>query len=147
MPGGWILGCMARVFCSPDQQLVDSTDGSLCEQVNVLCTALCISLDLCTCVLLCCSWLIAIAYWLAGGFIKSGLGNRIAYSMVRQHSSSFCCYCMNVLQAVTLSPRSKVQCEASAMACVFTPKYLVHHQQLTDEVIPDSCSSKRHPVV
>jgi di/tricarboxylate transporter len=30
-----------------------------------------------------CSWLIAIAYWLAGGFIKSGLGNRIAYSMVR----------------------------------------------------------------
>ena len=27
-------------------------------------------------------WLIAIAYWLAGGFIKSGLGNRIAYSMV-----------------------------------------------------------------
>jgi hypothetical protein len=29
-----------------------------------------------------CSWLIAIAYWLAGGFIKSGLGNRIAYSMV-----------------------------------------------------------------
>lgn len=30
----------------------------------------------------CCSWLIAIAYWLAGGFIKSGLGNRIAYSMV-----------------------------------------------------------------
>jgi len=28
-------------------------------------------------------WLIAIAYWLAGGFIKSGLGNRIAYSMVR----------------------------------------------------------------
>lgn len=28
------------------------------------------------------SWLIAIAYWLAGGFIKSGLGNRIAYSMV-----------------------------------------------------------------
>lgn len=35
------------------------------------------------CVVLC-SWLIAIAYWLAGGFIKSGLGNRIAYSMVRQ---------------------------------------------------------------
>ncbi len=28
------------------------------------------------------SWLIAIAYWLAGGFIKSGLGSRIAYSMV-----------------------------------------------------------------
>eukprot|EP00798_Chlamydomonas_sp_ICE-L_P016682 gene16682-22941_t len=27
-------------------------------------------------------WLIAIAYFLAGGFIKSGLGNRIAYSIV-----------------------------------------------------------------
>ncbi|MEW5300313.1 MAG: hypothetical protein WDW36_003252 [Sanguina aurantia] len=27
-------------------------------------------------------WLIAIAYWLAGGFIKSGLGNRIAYAIV-----------------------------------------------------------------
>eukprot|EP00877_Chromochloris_zofingiensis_P014317 jgi/Chrzof1/9139/Cz03g37110.t1 len=27
-------------------------------------------------------WLIAAAYWLAGGFIKSGLGSRIAYSMV-----------------------------------------------------------------
>lgn len=29
-----------------------------------------------------CSWLIAIAYFLAGGFIKSGLGNRIAYAIV-----------------------------------------------------------------
>ena len=29
-----------------------------------------------------CSWLIAIAYWLSGGFIKSGLGNRIAYAIV-----------------------------------------------------------------
>lgn len=40
--------------------------------------------------MLCCSWLIAIAYWLAGGFIKSGLGNRIAYSMVRpaQHATA-----------------------------------------------------------
>ena len=28
------------------------------------------------------SWLIAIAYFLAGGFIKSGLGNRIAYAIV-----------------------------------------------------------------
>jgi di/tricarboxylate transporter len=27
-------------------------------------------------------WLIAIAYWLAGGFIKSGLGNRVAYAIV-----------------------------------------------------------------
>eukprot|EP00955_Chlamydomonas_euryale_P104788 365594-Chlamydomonas_euryale.AAC.6 len=27
-------------------------------------------------------WLIAIAYFLAGGFIKSGLGNRIAYAIV-----------------------------------------------------------------
>eukprot|EP00892_Ulva_mutabilis_P002129 jgi/Ulvmu1/11917/UM081_0077.1 len=27
-------------------------------------------------------WLIAIAFWLAGGFIKSGLGNRIAYAIV-----------------------------------------------------------------
>jgi di/tricarboxylate transporter len=30
-----------------------------------------------------CSWLIAIAFWLAGGFIKSGLGNRIAYGIVK----------------------------------------------------------------
>lgn len=30
-----------------------------------------------------CSWLIAIAYFLAGGFIKSGLGNRIAYTIVK----------------------------------------------------------------
>lgn len=29
-----------------------------------------------------CSWLIAIAFWLAGGFIKSGLGNRIAFAIV-----------------------------------------------------------------
>ncbi len=29
-----------------------------------------------------CRWLIAIAYFLAGGFIKSGLGNRIAYAIV-----------------------------------------------------------------
>lgn len=29
-----------------------------------------------------CSWLIAIAYWLAGGFQKSGLGQRIAYLIV-----------------------------------------------------------------
>lgn len=29
-----------------------------------------------------CRWLIAIAYWLSGGFIKSGLGNRIAYAIV-----------------------------------------------------------------
>jgi anion transporter len=29
-----------------------------------------------------CRWLIAIAYWLAGGFIKSGLGNRVAYGIV-----------------------------------------------------------------
>ena len=28
-------------------------------------------------------WLIAIAFWLAGAFIKSGLGNRIAYNIVR----------------------------------------------------------------
>ena len=27
-------------------------------------------------------WLIAIAFWLSGGFIKSGLGSRIAYSIV-----------------------------------------------------------------
>lgn len=27
-------------------------------------------------------WLIAIAFWLSKGFIKSGLGNRIAYSIV-----------------------------------------------------------------
>ena len=33
------------------------------------------------CALLC-SWLIAIAFWLSGGFIKSGLGNRIAYGIV-----------------------------------------------------------------
>lgn len=30
----------------------------------------------------CCSWLIAVAFWLSGGFIKSGLGNRIAYGIV-----------------------------------------------------------------
>lgn len=30
-----------------------------------------------------CSWLIAIAFWLAGAFIKSGLGNRIAYNIVK----------------------------------------------------------------
>ena len=29
-----------------------------------------------------CRWLIAIAFWLSKGFIKSGLGNRIAYSIV-----------------------------------------------------------------
>ena len=29
-----------------------------------------------------CRWLIAIAFWLSGGFIKSGLGNRIAYGIV-----------------------------------------------------------------
>jgi di/tricarboxylate transporter len=29
-----------------------------------------------------CRWLIAIAFFLAGGFIKSGLGNRIAYAIV-----------------------------------------------------------------
>ena len=28
------------------------------------------------------SWLIAIAFWLSGGFIRSGLGARIAYSIV-----------------------------------------------------------------
>ncbi len=27
-------------------------------------------------------WLIAIAFWLSKGFIKSGLGNRIAYNIV-----------------------------------------------------------------
>ena len=27
-------------------------------------------------------WLIAIAFWLSGGFIKSGLGSRIAYGIV-----------------------------------------------------------------
>ena len=27
-------------------------------------------------------WLIAIAFWLSGGFIKSGLGNRVAYQIV-----------------------------------------------------------------
>ncbi|KAK9908923.1 hypothetical protein WJX75_004723 [Coccomyxa subellipsoidea] len=27
-------------------------------------------------------WLIAIAFWLSGGFIKSGLGNRVAYAIV-----------------------------------------------------------------
>lgn len=27
-------------------------------------------------------WLIAIAFWLSGGFIRSGLGSRIAYSIV-----------------------------------------------------------------
>ena len=30
----------------------------------------------------CRRWLIAIAFWLSGGFIKSGLGSRIAYSIV-----------------------------------------------------------------
>ena len=29
-----------------------------------------------------CRWLIAIAFWLSGGFIKSGLGNRVAYYIV-----------------------------------------------------------------
>ena len=33
-------------------------------------------------------WLIAIAFWLSGGFIKSGLGNRIAYSVVAAFGSS-----------------------------------------------------------
>ncbi len=28
------------------------------------------------------SWLIAIAFWLSGGFIRSGLGSRIAYGIV-----------------------------------------------------------------
>lgn len=49
----------------------------------------CLSIPACTLTLTCaltlfcsCSWLIAAAYWLAGGFIKSGLGSRIAYSMV-----------------------------------------------------------------
>lgn len=32
--------------------------------------------------MLCYRWLIAIAFWLAGAFIKSGLGNRIAYTIV-----------------------------------------------------------------
>lgn len=31
---------------------------------------------------LACRWLIAIAFWLSGGFIKSGLGNRVAYAIV-----------------------------------------------------------------
>jgi len=30
----------------------------------------------------CYRWLIAIAFWLSGGFIKSGLGNRVAYAIV-----------------------------------------------------------------
>ena len=29
-----------------------------------------------------CRWLIAIAFWLSGGFIKSGLGKRVAYAIV-----------------------------------------------------------------
>lgn len=36
-----------------------------------------------TCLAWCCNrWLIAIAFWLSGGFIKSGLGNRVAYAIV-----------------------------------------------------------------
>jgi di/tricarboxylate transporter len=34
------------------------------------------------CAMHCRRWLIAIAFWLSKGFIKSGLGNRIAYSIV-----------------------------------------------------------------
>jgi len=30
----------------------------------------------------CRRWLIAIAFWLSGGFIKSGLGSRIAFAIV-----------------------------------------------------------------
>ncbi len=33
-------------------------------------------------------WLIAIAFWLSKGFIKSGLGNRIAYSIVSKFGST-----------------------------------------------------------
>ena len=32
--------------------------------------------------LMACRWLIAIAFWLSGGFIKSGLGKRVAYAIV-----------------------------------------------------------------
>lgn len=35
-----------------------------------------------------CRWLIAIAFWLSKGFIKSGLGNRIAYSIVSKFGST-----------------------------------------------------------
>lgn len=36
-----------------------------------------------TCIsLMACRWLIAIAFWLSGGFIKSGLGKRVAYAIV-----------------------------------------------------------------
>lgn len=41
-----------------------------------------------SCFLTMCSWLIAMAYWLAGGFIKSGLGNRIAYGIVSAFGST-----------------------------------------------------------
>ena len=41
------------------------------------------SYPLLTCIpLMACRWLIAIAFWLSGGFIKSGLGKRVAYAIV-----------------------------------------------------------------
>lgn len=57
-------GCMGRVAC------VLAWHGRLIALLSI------------NTYLLACSWLIAIAYWLAGGFIKSGLGNRIAYAIV-----------------------------------------------------------------
>ena len=45
------------------------TSNAACNLLNILVFALL-------------RWLIAIAFWLSGGFIKSGLGNRIAYGIV-----------------------------------------------------------------
>ena len=56
-------------------------------------------------------WLIAIAFWLSGGFIRSGLGARIAYSIVSLFGKTTLVRCLSVELACD---HVKLVCE---MAC------------------------------
>lgn len=64
-------------------------------------------------------WLIAIAFWLSGGFIKSGLGNRIAYGIVSLFGTTTLglTYSLVFAEALLAPAIPSVAARAGNMAC------------------------------
>ena len=64
-------------------------------------------------------WLIAIAFWLSGGFIKSGLGNRIAYGIVSLFGKTTLglTYSLVFAEALLAPAIPSVAARAGNMAC------------------------------
>ena len=91
-------------------------------------------------------WLIAIAFWLSGGFIKSGLGNRIAYGIVSLFGKTTLglTYSLVFAEALLAPAIPSVAARAGNMACskCFCAP-LLHSPFCTDNLQQDALSLLR----